>query len=317
MGWRRELPKAKTAHQQYEAITTCVKKCEDLGYESIWLFDHLQTYPVPSDDTFFECWTLLTALASVTRKLRLGQMVTCNHLRFPSVLAKMAATLDNASGGRLELGLGACWGAEELTAFGYDFPSARVRLEMLEEAVQIVRLMLSQSRTSFKGKYYQVNEAVNEPRALQTPHPPITIGGAGPERTLRIVAKYAERCNFGALRYYDEYVNGFKLLERYCQQYGRSYDSIEKTCLREVVLGEDEQELRKKRLVLEKEDQALTSRTKAYSENRIVGSVDECVESLMKFRNLGVTLFLIYFRDLLESDVQEVFMRKVVPRLAH
>jgi F420-dependent oxidoreductase-like protein len=316
-GWRRELPKDKTPSQQYQILSDCVNNSEKLGYDSAWLFDHLQTYPIPSDDSFFECWTLLTALASSTKRLRLGQMVMCNNLRSPSVLAKMAATLDNISNGRLEVGLGACWGAEELPAFGYEFPSPKIRLDMLEEAVQVMKLMLGQSPATFNGKYYRIKEAVNEPKPIQTPHPPITIGGAGPEKTLRIVAKYADKCNFGALRYHEEYVKGFRILEKYCSEYRRASSAIEKTCLREVVLAESEKELARKKSMLQQEDGHLTNRTKAYSENRVVGTAEECAETLSHFRDLGVTLFIVYFRDLLETDVQEIFMKKVAMKLGH
>ena len=155
-----------------------------LGFHSIWFVDHMWSRGLPDLD-HLEAWTLMSAIAAVTERLGIGTLVLCNSYRNPALLAKMASSLDQISNGRFLLGLGAGWMDEEYRAYGYPFPAVRVRIEQLEEALAIIKLLFKESRATFQGKYYAVNDAVNNPKPLQQPHPPILIGGAGEKRLLR------------------------------------------------------------------------------------------------------------------------------------
>jgi F420-dependent oxidoreductase-like protein len=192
-----------------------------------WLFDHF--YPIFSDDLSgpcFEGWTALTYLAGVTERLRLGLMVTGNTYRHPALLANIAATFDVVSGGRLELGLGAAWNEDEHRAYGMDFPPVRERLERLEEACAVIDGLLTQRATTFRGRYYQLQDARCEPKPVQQPRPPIVIGGGGERRTLRTVARWADHWNFPG-READELRHKLEVLAGHCRDIGRDPAEIE------------------------------------------------------------------------------------------
>src|SRR5262245_12899131 len=166
-------------------------------YESGWTFDHF--YPIFSDSSgpCLEGWTTLIALAQATRRLRLGTLVTGVHYRHPAVLANMAATLDIISGGRLELGIGAGWNAQESTAYGIALGTARQRSDRLEEACQVLIGLLSPGGSvTFDGRYYRLTDARCDPKPVQRPHPPLCVGGSGERRTLLTAARYAQHWNF-------------------------------------------------------------------------------------------------------------------------
>jgi F420-dependent oxidoreductase-like protein len=164
-------------------------------FESGWTFDHF--YPIFSDSTgpCLEGWVTTTALAQATKRIRVGVLVTGNPYRHPAVLANMAATLDVISGGRLELGLGAGWNEEESEAYGIDLPPLKERFDRFDEALEVITSLLTNPVSSFDGVHYQLRDARCEPKALQRPHPPICIGGTGPNRTLRSVARWAQHWN--------------------------------------------------------------------------------------------------------------------------
>ncbi len=164
-------------------------------FESGWVFDHF--YPIMGDSTgpCLEGWSVLTALAQATSRLRIGNMVTGIHYRHPAVLAKMAATIDIISDGRLEIGIGAGWNEEESGAYGIELGTPRERSDRFEEVCQVLIGLLSQQATTFDGQYYQLKDARNEPKGPQQPHPPICIGGSGEKRTLLTTAKYAQHWN--------------------------------------------------------------------------------------------------------------------------
>jgi len=192
---------------------------------SAWLFDHF--YPIFSDPTgpCLEGWTALAALAAATRRIRLGVLVTANVHRHPAVLANMAATVDVISGGRLEIGLGAGWNAQECDAYGIPLFSVRERLERLDEAAQVIRLLLRQEVSSYDGQYYRLADARCEPKPVQQPAPPLGIGGSGEKRTLRTVARWADHWNYsgGAP---DELRHKLEVLRRHCADVGRDVDEI-------------------------------------------------------------------------------------------
>jgi F420-dependent oxidoreductase-like protein len=213
------------------------KEADDIEiFESGWVFDHF--YPIVGDShgPCLEGWSVLTALAQATERLRLGNLVTGIHYRHPAVLAKMSATIDIISGGRLELGIGAGWNEEESGAYGIELGTPRQRSDRFEEACQILISLLSQPTTDFDGEFYQLSGARCEPKGPQRPHPPICIGGSGEKRTLLTTAKYAQHWNFvgGAP---DAFAHKRDVLHAHCRDIGR--DPAEITLSSHVRLGPD------------------------------------------------------------------------------
>jgi F420-dependent oxidoreductase-like protein len=195
-------------------------------FESGWVFDHF--YPIFSDSTgpCLEGWSVLTALAQATQRLRLGNMVSGIHYRHPAVLANMAATIDIISNGRLELGIGAGWNEEESGAYGIELGTPRERSDRFEEACEVLVSLLTKDRTTFHGTYYQLSDAMNNPKGVQRPHPPICIGGSGEKRTLRTVAKYAQHWNFAGGTP-EEFARKLEVLHGHCADLGRDPKQIE------------------------------------------------------------------------------------------
>ena len=172
-----------------------------------------------------EGWITLTALAQATTRLRMGTLVTGIHYRHPAVLANMATTLDIVSGGRLELGIGAGWNEEESGAYGIELGTPRQRSDRFEEACEVIVGLLTQETTTFKGQYYQLTDARNEPKAVQRPHPPICIGGSGEKRTLRTAARFAQHWNFlGGTP--EEFARKRDILHQHCEDLGRDPKEI-------------------------------------------------------------------------------------------
>jgi F420-dependent oxidoreductase-like protein len=192
---------------------------------SAWLFDHF--YPIFSDPTgpCLEGWTALAGLAAATSRIRVGVLVTGNVHRHPAVLANMAATVDVISGGRLEIGLGAGWNAQECDAYGIPLFGVRERLERLDEAAQVLRLLLTQETSSYDGRYYRLVDARCEPKPVQAPMPPLGIGGSGERRTLRTVARWADHWNYSGGDP-DELRHKLEVLRRHADEVGRDVDEV-------------------------------------------------------------------------------------------
>ena len=218
---------AKTPNEQFETLKTIVLECERLGYDSVWLDDHLMY----NNWSILESWTTLSALSSLTSKIRLGTMVSCNQHRNPALLAKTAATLDVLSNGRLEFGIGAGVQEAEHMAYGFGFPKLSVRVERLGEALEVIKRLWTQEKTTYQGKHYSLKDAVCEPKPLQKPHPPITVGGSEEKNTLKVTAKYADRFDWGYLPSVEVYKRKLEVLENHCKAVGRDFGEIERSCL--------------------------------------------------------------------------------------
>nr|BBH86747.1 LLM class F420-dependent oxidoreductase [Thermosporothrix sp. COM3] len=231
---------AREAIEAYETMTRVAQEAEALGFSSVWLFDHMNSIYQP-DKLLFECWMSVAALARDTRRVRIGQVVTCNGFRNPALLAKMASTVDVLSHGRLEVGIGAGWHEQECHAYGFPFPDTPTRLRQLREAVTILKALWTQEHVHFEGRYYRVQGAINQPKGAQHPHIPLLIGGKGEQITLRLVARYANACNFTHLSL-EEIQHKFSLLEQYCEEYGRDPGEIRHTIfVNGVLAATDEQ----------------------------------------------------------------------------
>ena len=201
---------------------------DEAGFDTCWTFDHFASIGSadPSGDVF-EAWTHLAAMAEGTKRVRVGCMVTGNTYRHPGVLAKMAATVDHLSNGRLEFGLGAAWAQVEHTMLGLEFGTARDRLDRLEEACQIILALWTKPTTTFEGRHYRLVEALSNPKPVQEPHPPLWIGGSGRRRTLRIVARFANAWNGSGSP--EEMADLCHVLDRHCADVGRDPTEILRT----------------------------------------------------------------------------------------
>jgi len=197
-GWHMDLALIKDPIEQYEAMTRAAQAADAGPWDSVWLYDHFHTVPRPELGTTFECWTATATLARDTKRVRIGQMVSCNGYRNPALYAKIASTVDVASHGRLNAGLGAGWYEHEWRAYGYGFPEMKERMARFAEACQIIHRMWTEDYPSFNGRYYSIDRPINEPKGVQKPHPPFWIGGSGERVTLRLVAQYGDACNLSA-----------------------------------------------------------------------------------------------------------------------
>jgi F420-dependent oxidoreductase-like protein len=211
-GWDPARAWARTVAVAHEA--------DGLGFDSIWLFDHVQTEPVPTDEITFEAFVGLSALAVETARVRLGHLVLCAGYRNPALVAKMIATLDVVSGGRAELGLGAGWKEDEYVAYGFGFPPLRTRMEALEDALEITTRMLAGGRATYSGPTASVHDAINVPHGLQAPRIPILVGGNGPNRTWRLAARFADELNLDWFSP-EEIVAARPVIESRCEEIGR------------------------------------------------------------------------------------------------
>ena len=212
----------------------------DSNFDHLWLMDHFVTgmgVATGSEGPCMEGWTALAALAQATSRVRLGIMVTGNTYRHPAVLAKMATTVDQISGGRLEFGLGGAWHTYEHEAFAIPFHTTKERLERLDEAVQVIKLLWTQTRPTFQGRYYQLDQPPYNPPNVQQPHPPILIGGGGEKRTLRTVAKYADATNVSGTP--EEIRHKYDVLEGHCKEVGRDFNEIRRTIQVPLFLNDD------------------------------------------------------------------------------
>jgi F420-dependent oxidoreductase-like protein len=225
-GWTGEFDGWEGA-RAWRRMREVARQAEGLGFESIWVFDHFHTVPRPTDEPTFESFTTLAALAALTERVHLGQIVICNGFRNPALTAKMAATLDTLSGGRFELGIGAGWKREEWLAYGYGFPETRERLAMLRDALEVVTRMLEpgQARATFNGQHASVRGAINLPRRQEAPRLPIMVGGNGPEVTWRLAARFADELNLDGLTP-DELREALPVIRARCEEIDRDPASL-------------------------------------------------------------------------------------------
>jgi F420-dependent oxidoreductase-like protein len=200
-------------------------QAEALGFESIWLFDHFHTTPRATEEITFESFTALAALATETRRVRVGHVVLCAAYRNAALTAKMISTLDVISGGRAELGIGAGWKRDEWLAYGYGFPPARERLAILRDNLEVAQAMLGPGRATYAGEHARVEGAINVPKPLQQPRVPIMVGGNGPEVTWRLAARYADELNLDGMRP-AELAEALPVIRARCEEIGRDPASL-------------------------------------------------------------------------------------------
>jgi len=293
------------AMPDYTTLKRVVLECERLGFDSVWVYDHLQFTYGPT----FESWTTLSALAEATRRIRVGTLVTCNAFRYPSLLAKMAATVDVISNGRLNFGIGACWHEAEAKAYGIPFPRPCVRVEMVNEALSIIRKLWTEDKATFKGKHYSINDAVSLPKPIQKPHPPILIGGGG-DKMLRVIAKHANAwdCGFESV---EDVKKEISRLETACKEVGRDRKEIENTFQSRAIIAETKKD------AFNRTEQWRQERKGKPDDpdwkNAIKGTPKDCTETLKNYIDAGVTHFTLLFADTASLKPIQLFANKVIP----
>jgi F420-dependent oxidoreductase-like protein len=306
-GWKMELSSIDGAENKWQTALEIAELIEDLGYDSIWVYDHFHNVPRPANEAVFECWTTIAALSQATSHVRLGQMVSCNSYRPPSVLAKMTASIDVMSGGRLDWGIGAGWYENEYKGYGFEFPAPKVRIGMLRESVEIVRSMWTEPETTYDGRYYRLERAHCDPKPLQQPHPPIWIGGDGEQLTLRVVARHADVANFGGKPH--EWAHKAEVLKQHCKDVGRDYDEIRKTISGEMMIRETEAEI-----------DAIGTRSlwgeplESWKAGSLVGTPEQVAEKLQAYADLGCTGFVPWCADYPSTESLQLFAERVIPQ---
>ena len=291
----------------YEEIRDIWVEADRLGYYSATLFDLLN---IPA----LECWTTLAALAAETSRIRLLPLVLANLYRHPAVLAKMAATLDVISGGRLELGIGAGGDEADHVASGLDFPPMPARVAMLEEAAQIIKMMWRGRLASFEGRHYRIKGATCEPAPLQKPHPPILIGGHGETHLLRAVAAHGDICNMRVDMSLDEHRRARQALETHCRTLGRDIAEIEVSHNALVLIAEDDEAL-ESMLAGEAARRGMAGSDYRNSlANAIVGTPRRCASQIQRYLDAGISYFFLLFPHPIELDQLRLFAREVIPK---
>jgi F420-dependent oxidoreductase-like protein len=228
-GWKMDLTAIEDPVEQFEAMTNVAKEADEkTDFDSIWVFDHFHTVPEPTMNSVFECWTITATLARDTKRVNVGQMVSCNGYRNPALFAKIASTVDVASHGRLYAGFGAGWYEHEWRAYGYGFPETKERMGAFREAVQVIHKMWTEDAPEFSGKRYTIDKPINEPKNAGKKKIPLWIGGGGEQVTLKLVAQYGDACNVGGGDA-ETIKHKLDVLQGHCEREGRNYDEITKS----------------------------------------------------------------------------------------
>ena len=302
-GRSTEMANIKDPIEAYEAMTRAALTAEELGFTSVWLVDHFHTVPQPSQDFTFECWTTTAALARDTQRIRVGQMVTCNGYRQPTLLAKMASTVDVLSHGRLNFGIGAGSMFEgEYRAYGYEYPEPSERLRRLREAVQIILAMWTQDEAVFDGTYYQIQGAINQPKGVQKPHIPLLIGGSGEKVTLKLVAQYGDACSINGD--IETIKKKLAVLKDHCETVGRDYEDIHRTATLLCSLGETDAEAR------EKVPAALLNHP--VTAGALIGGPNTIRQHLAELESTGIQEVILNFLDVLQGDTLRLFAQEFI-----
>ncbi len=318
-GWRLDLAGIAPA-QQWDTMRELAVAADAGPFESIWVYDHFHTVPLPTDQETYEAWSLMAAFAASTTRVRLGQMCTCMGYRNPAYLAKVAATIDVISGGRVEMGIGGGWYEHEWRAYGYGFPSAGDRLGALDEGVQIMRQLWDTGTATLAGRHFQVDGAIGRPLPVQPGGIPLWIAGGGERKTLRTAAKYARYTNFDSSP--EGFAHKSAILAEHCRELGTDFDAIVRSANFNVVIGETEADVADKLAWIRAHYQPLVPAEKLddvtglFAAGPLVGTPDQIVERLIQLRELGLGYAIGYFVDAAyDRGSIDLFAAKVIPAL--
>ena len=295
-----ELASIDDPRAKWAKALEVAKLAEELGFDSLWLYDHFHNVPVPAHEAMFECWTTMAALTQVTSRIKLGQMVGCAPYRNPALLAKITSNIDVISGGRLIWGIGAGWYDHEFRGYGYDFLPAADRIRVLRETVEIVKALWSEPDVSYQGRHFTLDGAQCDPKPLQQPHPEVLIGGGGERLTLRVVARHADASNFGGKPH--EWQHKAEVLQQHCRDVGRDYDEIRKTISCEVFIRENEQE------VLDAGSRSFWGEpAESWRAGNLVGTPEQVAEKIRAYVDLGCTGFYPWCSDYPDTETLRLF----------
>ena len=319
-GWRLDLT-GIDPKDHWAAMLDIARAAENGPFESVWVYDHFHTTPLPTQEATHEAWTLLAGIGAATSRVRLGQMCTCMGYRNPAYLAKVAATVDAISGGRTEMGIGAGWYEHEWRAYGYGFPRAGERLGQLDEGVQIMRQLWTTGTASLDGEHYQVDGAICQPLPLQEGGIPLWIAGGGEKKTLRIAARYANYTNFAGLP--EEFRHKSEILEAHCKDVGTDFGKIVRSSNYNVIIGETDRDVQDKlawvrshlsqHLPAENVDAQLQN----LAAGPLVGTPEQVVERLAEFGKLGMSYAIFYVPEVAyDRSGLTLLAEKVIPALA-
>jgi F420-dependent oxidoreductase-like protein len=292
--------------EAFEGVKAKAQWAETHGFVWFSVMDHLiQIGGVGApDEPFFEGWTVLSGLAAVTSRIRLATLATSVGYRNPTHLAKLAASVDLISRGRLTLGIGAGWFETEYRQYGWEFPpKPAIRIRQMEEAVRLILAMWREPRTAFHGQYFHAEDAILEPKPVQKPHPPVMIAGGGEQLTLRAVARLADSCNVGGDP--DTVRHKLAVLRRHCDTVRRDYDTIEKTNLISLLIARDDVGVKAKR-------ERLAARGPFRG---FVGTISEAIDLIGRYRDAGVQLLINSdYRN--DRETHELMASDVMPQFA-
>ena len=298
----------------YDMIRGIAGTAESLGFESLWVSDHLFMTDDSVGTPCLECWTTLASLARDTESLRLGPMVSSQSYRNPALLANIAATIDHISRGRLYFGIGAGWKEIEYRAYGYPYPRPAIRIRQLEETIQIAKMMWTRDKATFKGRYYSVENALCFPHPVQKPHIPVWVGGTG-NLTLRVAARHADAINFSWTHPPDRFGERLRVLEGHCRKEGRDYEEIRKSAGIMITMAETEEELQNKIKDQERRRDTPYLRYLSRQLPNLVGTPDFVADKIREYLPLGVDHFILRFHFGEETEMMKLFAEKVRKRI--
>jgi F420-dependent oxidoreductase-like protein len=311
-GWKLEYT-GWDAADAWSRSVELARLAEQVGYDHLWVYDHVETVPRREPTHCFEAFTMLAALSQVTSTAELGQLVTCSTYRNAGILAKEAACVDVFSGGRLILGLGAGWYEREYAAYGYEYLPDRARLQVLEETITVIPRLWSEETVTFAGEHLQFAGAYCDPKPARRPRPPIWVGGGGEKVTLRIAAQHADATNWQVGL--DQFVHKSKVLEEHCDRLGRDFASIVRTHGPDCRLFDSHRDL--DAWLDSPGGGQLWGRTPHadYVRDNLVGTTDQVAEQVQGFVDAGCREFVLWFRDFPSSESLERFVAEVVPQI--
>lgn len=321
-GWRHDLVDIDPA-EHWPTMRRLAQQADAGPWESIWVYDHFHTVPIPTEEATHEAWTLMSAFAASTDRVRLGQMCTCVGYRNPASLAKIAATVDHVSGGRLEMGIGAGWYEHEWRAYGYGFPDAPDRLRMLREGVEILRQAWTTGTATLDGRFYQVDGAIVRPLPIQAGGIPLWIAGGGEKVTLKIAAAVAAYTNF-SVNDLGQWASKSEVLRGHCAALGTDFDAITRSANANVIVADTPQEATARIDAIETRlarfvgaDVAAAAVAEFRSGAAFVGSPQQLIDRIGAARDAGLGYLITNFPDAAwdRGDIER-FEREVVPAFA-
>ncbi len=306
--------------QDYRFVKNMAQKAEELAFDQFTVVDHIypmrHTQPMPdrerysSSQQMLEPLVTLTALAKDTKRIRIGPLVFCVAFRLPQILAKMAATLDVISEGRLFFSIGAGWFEREYKEYGIPFEKPKTRIERLREGTMIIKKLWYEDKATFHGKYYRINNAGCYPKPIQKPYPPITIGGSGEKYTLKVVAELADEWNTIAADL-SVLKRKFAVLAEHCQDVRRDFYEIAKSYMGAVFMGEDEKEVHER---IKARALRVNRPVEEYKKGAIYGTPEQCFEIISQLVDLGFTKFYTVFPELPNTENLEIFAKDIMTK---